>query len=238
MILIHPSMNRKTYNLQQSTCDTKFKILFFPFSMAWGQFKHVFLCSCIKLSCMCVLACVSQRWEPQQCQVNTTSARRFTGNYRKQAWCERADWTPRCSSRDPAQARRLGPDGAHTDPHKDSPHLPPAWLHRSLTRSSLAMKPTEAMGAGGRGYGCEPPGTTPPHSTPHKLEGRTERAGGGRCCGWTPGSFFPSLFHLFSLSLCQSRCPFRPSLLALPPFCCRFFSHTRSQTYSWRTSQL
>lgn len=29
-----------------------------------------------------------------------------------------------------------------------------AWLHRSLTRSSFA---TEAMGAGGRGYGCENP---------------------------------------------------------------------------------
>ncbi len=176
---------------------------------------------------MCVLACVSQRWEPQQCQVNTTSARRFTGNYRKQAWCERADWTPRCSSRDPAQARRLGPDGAHTDPHKRQPSSPPAWLQRSLTSSSLSMKPTEAMGAGGRGYGCEPPGTTPPHSTHHKLEGRTERAGGGRCCGWTPGSFFPSLFHLFSLSLCQSRCPFRPSLSHPPSFLLRFlFTHT------------
>lgn len=111
----------------------------------------------------------------------------------------------------------------------------PAILYRSLTHSSLAMKPKEPMGA--RDTDVSPPQHHATPFNPHKLEGRTQIAGGGRCCGWTPGSFFPSLFHL-SLSLCQSRCPFLPCLLGLPPFCCHFFSHTRSQIYSWQTSLL
>ncbi len=199
--------------------------------MAWGQFKHVVLCSCIKLSCMCVLACVSQRWEPQQCQVNTTSARRFTGNYRKQAWCKRADWTPRCSSRDPAQARRLGPDGAHTDPHKDSPHLPLPGSSGPWPAPAFPWNPRRQWVLGAGGTDVSPPAPRHPIQPPTSWkEERREREGGGVAGGHQVLSF--PLFFISSLCLCvRAGVPFgplfSPSLLSVAV---SFHTHVHKRT--------
>lgn len=126
---------------------------------------------CIKLSCMCASLrdgnpSSAKRTPPQPGILLVTTGNRLGVN-------ELIEPPGAAPETQPKLAGLAQTENTLT-PTKTALISPAAWLHRSLTRSSLTMKPTEAMGAGGRGYGCEPPGTAPPHSTPHKLEGRTE----------------------------------------------------------------
>lgn len=151
----------------------------------------------------------------------------FNSVHRKQAWCEWADWSSRCSSRNPGLAGQLGPAGAHREPHKDSPHAP-AWLQWALTHSSLVIK--GSSGCWGQGYGCDPPITTP--FSPRKLEGRMERVEGGWLL-WVDTRFFlcPSFSSPLSVSVAVQVSLSGQSFA--PSFCfCSFHRHTHRHVYT------
>lgn len=164
----------------------------------------------------------------------------FNSVHRKQARCEWADWSSRCSSRNPGLAGQLGPTGAHREPHKDSPHAP-AWLQRALTHISLVIK--GSSGCWGQGYGCDPPHTTP--FSPHKLEGRMERVEGGAYGVGGHQVLSLPLFFISSLCLCGSAgVPFWPVLRSFFLFLFLFMDthtqtciHTHSHTQNTHSGQ-
>ncbi len=165
---------------------------------------------------------------PQQCQVNTTSARRFTGNYRKQAWCKELIEPPGAAPETQPKLAGLAQTEHTLTPTKTALSISPCLLQRVPDQLQPFHETHGGNGCWGQGgTDVSPPAPRHPIQTPHKLEGRTERAGGGAVLR-VDTRFFLSLSFSSLLSVSVSEQVSLSALSSHPPsFLLPFlFTHT------------